>query len=119
MGVDKRTMFNPAFGHGVADAVILAVGRRLEATLRAADAIGRLGGDRFGIVLTRCPEADLPRVCEKTLEVARNTVVETPLGPIHVTCSVGAVDFPGAAHTTGDTMTKAEIAKFIAARKRR
>ncbi len=110
VGIDKLTMVNTAFGHEVADAVILAVGRRLEATLRASDAIGRLGGDRFGIVLTRCPEADLPRVCEKTLEVARNTVVDTPFGPIHVTCSIGAVDFPGAAHTTGDTMTKAEIA---------
>ena len=110
VGIDKLTMVNTAFGHEVADAVILAVGRRLELTLRACDAIGRIGGDRFGIVMTRCPEADLSRACEKTLEVARNTVVDTPFGPIHVTASIGAVDFPNAAHTTGDTMTKAEIA---------
>ncbi len=110
VGIDKLTMVNTAFGHEVADSVILALGRRMEATLRASDTIGRLGGDRFGIVMTRCPEADLPRACEKTLEVARNTVVDTPFGPIHVTVSIGAVDFPTSAHTTGDTMTKAEIA---------
>ncbi len=110
VGIDKLTMVNTAFGHEVADAVILAVGRRLEATLRVCDVIGRLGGDRFGIVMTRCPTSDLPRACEKTLEVVRNTVVDTPLGPIHVTGSIGAVDFPASSHTTGDAMTKGDIA---------
>jgi len=110
VGIDKLTMVNAAFGHEVADRAILAVGRRMEENLRACDAIGRLGGDRFGIVLTNCPEAELARACDKLLDVARNTVVETPSGPIHVTVSIGAVDFTATSHTTGDTMTKADIA---------
>jgi diguanylate cyclase (GGDEF)-like protein len=110
VGIDKLTMVNAAFGHETADTVILAVGRRLEESLRACDAIGRVGGDRFGIVLTNCPDAELARACEKTLDAVRAALVETAFGPIHVTVSIGAVEFPGAAHTTGDTMTKAEIA---------
>jgi diguanylate cyclase (GGDEF)-like protein len=110
VGIDKLTMVNAAFGHEVADQVILAVGRRIEENLRACDAIGRMGGDRFGVVLTNCPESELARACDKMLEVARNTVVDTPSGPIHVTVSIGAVDFTSTSHTTGDTMTKADIA---------
>jgi diguanylate cyclase (GGDEF)-like protein len=110
IGIDKLTIVNAAFGHEVADQVILSIGRRMEESLRACDAIGRLGGDRFGIVLTNCPESELARACDKMLEVARNTVVDTPSGPIHVTVSIGAVDFTSTSHTTGDTMTKADIA---------
>jgi diguanylate cyclase (GGDEF)-like protein len=110
IGIDKLTIVNAAFGHEVADQVILSIARRMEESLRACDAIGRLGGDRFGIVLTNCPESELARACDKLLEVARNTVVDTPSGPIHVTVSIGAVDFTSTSHTTGDTMTKADIA---------
>jgi diguanylate cyclase (GGDEF)-like protein len=110
VGIDKLTIVNAAFGHEVADNAILAIGRRLEENLRASDAIGRLGGDKFGIVLTNCPESELARACEKLLEVARTTDIDSPSGPIHVTVSIGAVDFTATSHTTGDTMTKASMA---------
>jgi EAL domain-containing protein (putative c-di-GMP-specific phosphodiesterase class I) len=42
--------------------------------------------------------------------VARNTEVETAVGPIHVTVSIGAAIFPNAAATASDAMTKADIA---------
>jgi len=110
VGIDKINMVNQAFGYEVADAVILAIGRRLDRCLRASDHIGRIGGDRFGVVLSNCPAAELPQAAEKILEVARNARVETPAGPIHVTCSVGAVTFPRAACGAVDAMTKADIA---------
>jgi len=110
VGIDKLTAVNAAFGHEVADRAILMLGRRFEENLRASDTIGRVDGDRFGIVLTNCPESELARACEKLLDVARNTVIDSPSGPIHVTVSIGAVEFTATSHTTGDTMTKAGIA---------
>jgi len=110
IGIDKLTIVNAAFGHELADNVILAIGRRLEENLRASDAIGRLGGDKFGIVLANCPETELVRACEKLLEVARTTEIDSPSGLIHVTVSIGAVDFTSTSHTTGDTMSKASMA---------
>ncbi|MPY69441.1 MAG: EAL domain-containing protein [Alphaproteobacteria bacterium] len=110
VGVDKINVVNQAFGYEVADAIILAIGQRLDRCLRASDTVGRLGGDRFGVVLTNCPSSDVPQAAEKLLEIARNTRIDTPSGPIHVTVSVGAVVFPRAIRASVDAVTKAEIA---------
>src|SRR6266540_3310018 len=55
IGVDNMTMINDLFGYQAADTVLIEIGRRLDACLRVSDLIGRLGGDRFGIVLSHCP----------------------------------------------------------------
>jgi diguanylate cyclase (GGDEF)-like protein len=110
IGIDKMTLVNQAFGHEIADSILLSVSERLDRCLRSSDVIGRVGGDRFGAVLTNCPESELTNAAEKILETARTTVVETPSGPIHVTVSIGAVSFPTSVKTAVDAMTKADIA---------
>ena len=110
IGIDKMTLVNQAFGHEIADSILLSVSERLDQCLRSSDVIGRVGGDRFGAVLTNCPESELANAAEKILETARTTVVETSSGPIHVTVSIGAVSFPASAKTAVDAMTKADIA---------
>jgi diguanylate cyclase (GGDEF)-like protein len=42
---------NDAFGHGVGDALLIALAHRLQRHLRAGDLLARLGGDEFAIVL--------------------------------------------------------------------
>jgi len=81
IGIDKMTLVNQAFGHEVADSVILAIGDRLDRCLRASDVVGRIGGDKFGAILVNCPETELRIASEKFLETARNTIVETPVRP--------------------------------------
>ena len=110
IGIDNINMVNQAFGYEVADAVILTIGQRLDRCLRACDMIGRVGGDRFGAVLSNCPAAEVGTAAEKILEVARNTAVDTPAGPIHVTVSIGVIVFPESTRTGADAMTKADIA---------
>ncbi len=110
IGIDKMTLVNQAFGHEIADSILLSVSERLDRCLRASDVIGRVGGDRFGAVLTNCPASELENAAEKILETARSTVIETPSGPIHVTVSIGAVSFPASVKTAVDAMTKADIA---------
>ena len=60
VGIDNINVVNQAFGYEVADAVIVAVGHRLDQCLRSCDVIGRVGGDRFGVVLSNCPSDELP-----------------------------------------------------------
>ena len=110
IGIDKMTLVNQAFGHKIADSILLSVSERLDRCLRSSDVIGRVGGDRFGAVLSNCPESELTNAAEKILKTARTTVVETPSGPIHVTVSIGAVSFPASVKTAVDAMTKADIA---------
>lgn len=116
VGIDNINVVNQAFGYDVADAVIVSIGHRLDQCLRSCDSIGRIGGDCFGVVLSNCPADEVAVAAEKILETARNTEVDTPAGPIHVTVSIGAVVFPDVAKTATDAMTKADIALHNAKR---
>ena len=108
--VDKINVVNQAFGYEIADSILLAISRELDGCLRAGDTIGRIAGDRFGVVLTNCPASDIGYAAEKILSRAQGAVIETPVGPIHLTVFIGAVIFPDPAHNTTDAMTKADIA---------
>lgn len=110
VGVDKLTMVNQALGHEAADSVLLAVGDRLDRCLRASDVIGRVGGDRFGAILSNVPEEDLEAAMDKILDAVRNAPIETPEGPVYATVSIGAVPFPGAINTAQDAMMRADAA---------
>lgn len=110
VGIEKLNKFSEAFGYETADAVILNVGQRLERNLRASDSIGRVSGDCFGIVLTKCPEKELETVAEKLLDVVHEAPIETPNGPVHVSVSIGGVLFPSVARSSHDIMAKSEIA---------
>lgn len=110
IGIDKLSIVNDAYGHKAADAVIVAASQRIERCLRVSDYIGRIGGDRFGAILSSCDPAGIGATAEKILESFRNSAIETPSGPIHVTVSVGGVGFPGFIQTAHDAMTAAESA---------
>ena len=67
VGIDKLSNINDAFGYEAADAVIIEIGQRLDRCLRVSDVIGRVGGDRFGIVLANCAEQNIAIAAEKIL----------------------------------------------------
>lgn len=100
VGDDKLTMINQALGHDAADSVLLAVGDRLDRCLRASDVIGRVGGDKFGAVLSNVSESELEAATEKIRDALRQAPIKTPEGPVYVTVSIGAVTFSGAINTT-------------------
>lgn len=110
IGIDKLSMINDGYGHETADAVIIGVGQRIERCLRVTDVIGRIGGDRFGCVLSHCDEQGLQITAEKILDSFRASPIETPSGPVHVTVSVGGTQIPGFIRTALDAMTGAESA---------
>lgn len=110
IGIDKLTLINDTFGYETGDAVVVQVGHRLERSLRATDMIGRVGGDRFGIVLGQSSEEFASACADKILCNVRMTPVKTPSGPLHVTVSIGVVTLPEASDSAYDLMTKAETA---------
>ena len=110
IGIDKLTMVNQALGHKAADTVLVAVGDRLDQTLRASDVIGRVGGDKFGAILANVPAGELECATEKLLDSIRHKPIETPEGPVYATVSIGAVTFPSAANTAQDIMMRADVA---------
>jgi diguanylate cyclase (GGDEF)-like protein len=118
VGIDKMAMINEAYGRQTADSVIVGVGRRLEECMRATDVIGRLGGDTFGIVLGNADELGIAAAAEKILNSFRQDAVQTPVGPIQITATIGGAGFPGLIQTAHDLMASAENAATPAPRPR-
>ena len=114
VGVDALYKINTAYGYEVGDKVLVEVGRRLDRCLRAADVVGRLGGDRFGVVLASCPAGEAQAAAERILQAVRQGPFETQSGPVHIAVSAGVVVFPQHSKTAVDVMTKGEGALLAA-----
>ena len=110
VGVDNMTMINDMFGYEAADTVLIEIGRRLDKCLRVSDLIGRLGGDRFGIVLSNCRPENIGTAAEKILAAVNSAPVMTARGPIYATVSIGSTAFPDHGLTSYDAITRAESA---------
>ncbi len=114
IGVDKLAMVNNAYGYEIGDAILVAIGQRLDRTLRTSDVIGRLGGDRFGVLLTNCPEECVVNCMDRIIQSMREQAIEIDNQTIPITVSVGCVLFPGLVNTAYEVMTKAESALIYA-----
>ncbi len=110
VGIDKLVNINDAFGYKAADSVIIEIGQRLDRCLRVSDVIGRVGGDRFGIVLADCAEQNTAIAAEKILAAVGQMPIDTVAGPVYATVSIGCATFPEQAKTSYDVMTRAETA---------
>jgi len=110
VGVDQLDRINMAYGPEAGDAVLIAVGQCLDDSLRATDVIGRLGSDRFGVVLSVCSAEDAAHIAERITDSVRERNIPIGDGKVHATVSVGVVHFPDQAKTGFDAIAKAEAA---------
>lgn len=110
VGIDKLGNVNDSFGEDIGDAVLIEIGNRLELTLRASDVLGRVGADRFGIVLAECPEDHINVAAERILTAVNQEPVRTPAGPVYATVSLGAATFPEQGKVAQELMNRAEHA---------
>ncbi|MEX1205495.1 MAG: bifunctional diguanylate cyclase/phosphodiesterase, partial [Dongiaceae bacterium] len=110
VGVDKLAMINTAFGYETGDQVVIAVGQRLDRVLRSSDIVGRVGGDRFGVILSQSTEAQMANAAERILQSVRSDPIMVGDLRIHTTVSIGGILIPGLSSAAYDVMAKAETA---------
>jgi diguanylate cyclase (GGDEF)-like protein len=106
--IDRLAMINDSFGFDAGEEVIMGVGERLARTLRGTDIIGRIAGNKFGVLLKNCRENEITVVASRLRAAVRGNGIETRSGLVAATCSVGAVWLPQAASTSQEAMLRAQ-----------
>jgi diguanylate cyclase (GGDEF)-like protein len=118
MAIDHLGHLNEAYGFEVTDAVIAQVGKRIRARLRGKDHLGRVSGNKFGVVLTACSPEELAVAAERLLAAIRDEPIFTVAGPVAATVTIGGVIAPRHARTAPELLARAQDALHASRAKR-
>jgi diguanylate cyclase (GGDEF)-like protein/PAS domain S-box-containing protein len=89
--LDNFKIVNDSLGHEAGDTLLIEVAARLQASVRAADTVARMGGDEFTIILDTSDGTSL--AIETAERIQRALVIPVSLGEreVFVTSSIGIV----------------------------
>ncbi|MET1025844.1 MAG: GGDEF domain-containing protein [Dongiaceae bacterium] len=93
--INGMKAINDRFGHVAGDAVLQHFARLLIENVRDTDIVGRLGGDEFGVILTRADERQAQDKASALVRVIERTPFEWQGERLAVSCSVGIHQFLG------------------------
>lgn len=94
LDLDGFKAVNDTHGHGVGDALLIALAERMKAALREGDTLARIGGDEFVAILV---DLERPHDCEPVLQrllAAASSPVEEGALRLQVSASMGVAISP-------------------------
>lgn len=92
--IDHFKLVNDRYGHPVGDRVLAEVARCVQERLRSTDAIYRMGGEEFLLLLFNCSKADAKQLAEQLIAAIAALEFESDRSPaFQVTISGGATQF--------------------------
>ncbi len=113
--IDHFKQINDQYGHTVGDLFLKELAQYLQKNLRAADILGRYGGEEFVILM---PETDLETAqqsAERLLVGIRGLHIPTDTGQVGLTTSIGIVAFDSTRDTSIDALIqRADQAMYAA-----
>jgi diguanylate cyclase (GGDEF)-like protein len=92
--IDYFKLINDRFGHAEGDKVLKRVAQQLQGSVRAADTVGRIGGDEFVVLLAQLGESDSVLSLAEKL---RQSLKQPFLMGGHeqsISCSIGVAMYP-------------------------
>jgi diguanylate cyclase (GGDEF)-like protein len=122
MDIDHFKNVNDQFGHHVGDEILLNLVRHSREAIRSVDAIGRIGGEEFLILLPETNTEGAIQIAERLRKHIANAINDTSaLIPVKITISVGVTIFnpnenPGMARgiALNELINKADLAMYQA-----
>ncbi len=114
LDLDRFKGVNDALGHEAGDELLKTVADRLKAAVRKTDAVARIGGDEFSILLSDIenPE-DISEIVRKILAAFRETCVIAGK-EFHITTSIGISIYPDDSDDISKLFRYADIALYHA-----
>jgi diguanylate cyclase (GGDEF)-like protein/PAS domain S-box-containing protein len=111
--LDDFKVVNDTLGHETGDQLLIAVGRKLSAALRANDTAARLGGDEFAVLIENTLD---PQAVEQVAERLVKTLAEPILldgSVVSTSASIGVATTVDAAGGV-DLLRQADLALYVA-----
>jgi len=87
--VDHFKLINDTYGHPAGDEVLRASAQRLRASIRAGDAVGRIGGEEFLVLVTDAQSEEVADMAERIRATQAMPPIQFGQHSIALTCSIG------------------------------
>jgi diguanylate cyclase (GGDEF)-like protein/PAS domain S-box-containing protein len=112
--IDHFKPINDKFGHATGDAVIKAVVKICQDTLRNYDLIGRLGGEEFAIMLPETDAEGARIVAERVREKIHEAQIVADRSVVTCTISIGVAMLRDSDGTIDELLHRADMALYKA-----
>jgi diguanylate cyclase (GGDEF)-like protein len=112
--LDLFKRINDTYGHLAGDAVLRECSRRIVASVRPYDSVGRYGGEEFTILMPECRLEEAAERAEQVREAIAQSPIATLAGPISVTCSFGVGAAGNLASKPEELVQSADLALYRA-----
>jgi len=119
--LDGFKPINDRHGHGTGDAVLAAVGHRMQQSVRAADTIARMGGDEFLLLV----DGDMAATDEQLLAYGQRirealmVPISVPGYALSVGASIGVAAYPRHGGDAQALLREADLAMYQAKREKK
>jgi diguanylate cyclase (GGDEF)-like protein/PAS domain S-box-containing protein len=112
--LDHFKEVNDTLGHGHGDLLLVQAAQRLQACVRGADTVARMGGDEFTVILTEVNDGSrLEPTLQKILR-AVDEVFQLGSEQVFVSASIGITLYPDDAEDIDDLLKNADQALYVA-----
>lgn len=111
---DHFRKINDAYGHAAGDAVLIAIARQIQTSLRTEDVPARFGGEKFLVML---PDTSLKHACEvaERIRIAVSNIALSVLPEGHrFTVSIGVAERRGVQQSFDELVEMADQALYQA-----
>ena len=113
--IDHFKKVNDEYGHIIGDQVLQGMAQICMNNLRTDDILGRFGGEEFVILLPDTKLEDARNIAERLRRLIAETPIETDIGPIRTTISIGiAIKEKTAAISIDQLLSRADRAMYRA-----
>jgi diguanylate cyclase (GGDEF)-like protein len=108
--LDHFKLINDSLGHAEGDKALASAAGKLRSVVRSGDAVGRLGGEEFVLVLPGVGGEAAAEAAER----ARAALAEVLVGRRRLECSAGVATFPEDAPEAAELLERADAALYAA-----
>lgn len=91
--IDQFKVINDTSGHTAGDELLRLVSVMLQSRVRPSDALARIGGDEFGLLLENCPEETAERIANELRELVEGVEFGWKGRVFACSASIGLVAF--------------------------